>query len=485
MVGARRATPTMARNGYDYEAAEMNAAAAAESITAAAASQPSTAWTPSGAESARSTSVRKQMEFWFSPSNLRRDWYLRRQMDAEGWLDPSIFLKFNRLKQLNVSLPEVIDACKGSSVLEVSAPPTDGSSFGDNLGQTRVRRSADLPAVAEELEAEAERSIVVEGLPEDVTLMTLRNMFTAYGDVTYSWISRPTSKELATHAIVSFNDTTTAMSAVDAFQASRPTGAPEAMTVKSKVLFDALASRRRNKSVIIQVSGLGPDMEWRQVWEEITAVFGDDELEIVYFLYKNGDEHCFVTVPDQASADAVMNVLSVDGGFKICGATVKPRILEEDDELDAYWAMASAQILERKRKKERYTRRPLQSQPGQPGGHSDQTPPGGVILHVQGLPEALGWQSLMSELKTYGEVIFLNFQKESTECHVRYADAATAEAAAEALSGDSPKLLLETIVRAAVLQGEEEEEYWQRAAEERRQKRARSARNTTARRAED
>jgi La domain/RNA binding motif/RNA recognition motif. (a.k.a. RRM, RBD, or RNP domain) len=481
----RRLQPTMARGGYDYERAEVNAAAAAETYTASKASEASTAWTPADADSARAASVRKQMEFWFSPSNLKRDWFLRRQMDEEGWLDPSIFLKFNRLKQLNVSLPEVIEACKGSSLLEVSAPPTDGSSFGDNLGQTRVRRSSDLPAVADELEAEAERSLVVEGLPDDVDMSEIRDIFSKYGVITYTWISRPTAKEPDSYAIVSYSGTAIAIDALSSFEAQRPAGIPDSMTVKSKVLYDSLASRGRNKTAVLEFMGLAPDMQWREVWEDITVLFSEAQLQVVYFLYKNGDPKCYVTVPDQETADAVLEDMCEDqsASLTVCDSKVAVRHLVDDEELIQYWTLAAAQILERKKRKERFhrTQGPGDYSQSATARNPESPHPEGVILRVQGLPPKLQWQLLMSELKSYGDVVFLNYQKDSSECYVRFADPQTAAEVAGVLAGSDANLV-GTAVDVVVLEGDEEAEYWSRATEDRKRKRERSQRHATSRR---
>lgn len=466
---------TMARSSFDYESAEIKAGAAAEATTAADGDLVSTAWTPAGTDVAKAANVRKQMEFWFSPSNLKRDWFLRRQMDDDGWLDPAIFLKFNRLKQLNVSLPEVIDACKGSDKLEVSAPPADGSSFGDNLGQTRVRRSVELPAVSDELEAEAERSIVVEGVPADMWTTQLRQLFSRYGEVTYSWISKPTVKDPAKYCIISFKDTRTAVEALESFESDRPEAAPPEVTVKSKVFWDAIQSRQRNKSVVIRLSGLEGDMEWREVWDDITQSVREENLQLVYFLYKNGDPNCYITVADEAAADVFLNTVCNDSLMNVCGIYVKPHVLSTDAELDAYWEMAAFQILERKKRKERIAR--AQSSPS--GGGDTPGNPEGVIVKIWDLP-VVGWQELMAAVKELGDVVFLSFQKEAEFCFVRFVDADVAAQAVELLTGPKRQMLLDSEVDASVLEGEEEEEYWKRA-QERRRKRMQSYRYNNAR----
>merc|ERR1712098_661234 len=44
--------------------------------------------------------IRQQIEYYFSMENLFRDYYLRSQMDADGWVSLEVLAGFNRLKYL-------------------------------------------------------------------------------------------------------------------------------------------------------------------------------------------------------------------------------------------------------------------------------------------------------------------------------------------------------------------------------------------------
>jgi La domain/RNA binding motif/RNA recognition motif. (a.k.a. RRM, RBD, or RNP domain) len=437
-------------------------------------------------ETAKAGIVRKQMEFWFSPSNMRRDWYLRRQMDDEGWLDPAIFLRFNRLKQLNASLPEVIDACKGSSLLEVSAPD-ETASFGDDVGQTRVRRSIDLPSFSAEAIAETECSLVVENLPEGATIDTIRDIFLRFGEVTYTWVSKPTSKDPSQYAIVSFPSIKAAGIALESYNnAPLPADVVGSMTVKTKALWDALISRQRNSSIVVRVSGLSADITWRDLWNELTILMRSHDITIVYFLYKNGDPSCYITLSDQDTADVVVNTV-FSKTLMLCGCLVEPHLLTDEGEQQKYWENASVQMLERKKKKERSVRSnspnsttsPGSTSTGPGGKYSSTTtsssdpnsPPQGVIVRMEELPLTVGWRRLMAELKSLGNVVFLNYQNESDVCYVRFGDAATASEVVAQLTSDNPVKLFDCTVTASILTGKDEEAYWQRAAAERLRKR--------------
>ncbi|XP_064949668.1 la-related protein 1C-like isoform X1 [Musa acuminata AAA Group] len=61
----------------------------------------------------------KQIEYYFSPDNLCKDLFLRRNMDDQGWVPISLIASFNRVKQLTRDMPHILDAVRGSTVVEV------------------------------------------------------------------------------------------------------------------------------------------------------------------------------------------------------------------------------------------------------------------------------------------------------------------------------------------------------------------------------
>lgn len=69
----------------------------------------------------RETQVRKQIEFYFSSSNLGHDDYLRSLMDIEGWIELGQLAKFPRLKTLGVSVQMAAASLVGSTCVEVSS----------------------------------------------------------------------------------------------------------------------------------------------------------------------------------------------------------------------------------------------------------------------------------------------------------------------------------------------------------------------------
>jgi len=69
----------------------------------------------------RETVVRKQIEFYFSSSNLGQDEYLRSLMDPAGWIELGQLIKFPRLKSHGVSVQMAAASLAGSTCVEVSS----------------------------------------------------------------------------------------------------------------------------------------------------------------------------------------------------------------------------------------------------------------------------------------------------------------------------------------------------------------------------
>ncbi|CAN7939115.1 unnamed protein product, partial [Ixodes hexagonus] len=63
--------------------------------------------------------VRKQVEYYFSEENLQRDFFLRRKMDAQGYLPVSLIASFHRIQALTQDVSLVIQAVKESTALEL------------------------------------------------------------------------------------------------------------------------------------------------------------------------------------------------------------------------------------------------------------------------------------------------------------------------------------------------------------------------------
>nr|XP_019008524.1 uncharacterized protein I206_07084 [Kwoniella pini CBS 10737]OCF47305.1 hypothetical protein I206_07084 [Kwoniella pini CBS 10737] len=60
-----------------------------------------------------------QIEYYFSMQNLAMDFFLRQQMDSEGWIDIAMIASFNRVKSLTPDISIVKECMVMSSLLEV------------------------------------------------------------------------------------------------------------------------------------------------------------------------------------------------------------------------------------------------------------------------------------------------------------------------------------------------------------------------------
>jgi lupus La protein len=103
--------------------------------------------------------ILKQVEFYFSDSNLPRDKFLKGLVDKdpEGWVEIATIASFARMKSLSTDNEVVVNAIKSSpSLLQVSE---DG---------TKVKRTAPLPENFSE--KQSENSCYAKGFKEDTTL---------------------------------------------------------------------------------------------------------------------------------------------------------------------------------------------------------------------------------------------------------------------------------------------------------------------------
>lgn len=63
--------------------------------------------------------IKKQIEYYFSEENLNRDFFLRRKMDAEGYIPITLIASFHRVQALSTDVALVIDSLRGSETLDL------------------------------------------------------------------------------------------------------------------------------------------------------------------------------------------------------------------------------------------------------------------------------------------------------------------------------------------------------------------------------
>ncbi|CAE7831132.1 XI-D [Symbiodinium sp. CCMP2592] len=117
--------------------------------------------------------VRKQMDFYFSDSNLRRDRFMKQTLENDnGYLDLKLLLTFNRIKALGVSdIDQLVDAARSSQLLEL------------NADCTKVRR--DYIKFPPNTHDPVCRTLYVEGLPITFGIRDIEKIFSRHGEVKF------------------------------------------------------------------------------------------------------------------------------------------------------------------------------------------------------------------------------------------------------------------------------------------------------------
>jgi lupus La protein len=116
--------------------------------------------------------IKRQIEFYYSDSNFRKDTFLREAAatDPEGFVPIATLLTFNKLKSMTTDASVVAEAIAGSDSVVLSE---------DKL---KIRRSEPLP----EGDNSKENTLYVKGYPESdesVTIDAITEQFSAYGKV--------------------------------------------------------------------------------------------------------------------------------------------------------------------------------------------------------------------------------------------------------------------------------------------------------------
>ncbi|RLV83482.1 hypothetical protein JA9_004788 [Meyerozyma sp. JA9] len=109
--------------------------------------------------------VRKQVEFYFSDSNLQTDKFLWRIYEAnDGWVELKTILTFGRMRQYRPE-DKVIDALKASDKLVLSS------------NNDMIRRKDPLKDFNELKNTRRRNSVHIEGFPKDATQEDLEEWF--------------------------------------------------------------------------------------------------------------------------------------------------------------------------------------------------------------------------------------------------------------------------------------------------------------------
>lgn len=109
--------------------------------------------------------IKKQIEYYFSEDNLKRDFYLRRKMDPEGFLPVTLIASFHRVQALTADLNIIITAIQESDKLDLvddykvrtkvdpTKWPIDPADTGTHHFQSSVSSTTPAAAVEDPVEA--------------------------------------------------------------------------------------------------------------------------------------------------------------------------------------------------------------------------------------------------------------------------------------------------------------------------------------------
>lgn len=142
--------------------------------------------------------VLKQVEFYFSDSNLPKDKFLWRtvQSNQEGWVSISTIASFNRMKKFR-PLSAVVDALKKSEFLVVS-----------ENGEMIKRKNPILQQSDSDKQSRFQRSIYAKGFGEETptTQEDLEAFFQPFGKINEVRLRRDDNKKFKESVFVEFAD---------------------------------------------------------------------------------------------------------------------------------------------------------------------------------------------------------------------------------------------------------------------------------------
>ena len=399
------------------------------------------------------TNLQQQLEFWFSTSNIRRDWFLRSKMTDEGWLDISTFESFNRVKSLGATFEDLKIAANSSSQLEISSTSDT---------QVLVRRAPNSPGAEEQYESELARSVILKRLPSDVTIEFIQDILSPLADPLYIRIYRSKDFPDIPRALACFKDEETANDIFQRFSAEAPAHAHGIVMRKrpsesSQAPMEVIAGRkgvaaRRYPTIVLKVVDFPINIQWKRLYQELKDALQESyQIQLRYLLYNPGDQFCNLTFLSNPSNTEASGEIVKSGLMLSSGPVIVSRI-ENQQDLKEYWERASNNYERRKAKQEEM--------------HSNDRFYQGVIVRIEGIPKQTPWLEVRDSLRTVGRLLFLSYNVGDESCYGRFKSGVNATIASEKINTEDFKIAGKS-VKANVIEGEEEEMYWSSVNEQR------------------
>eukprot|EP01134_Creolimax_fragrantissima_P004524 CFRG4524T1 len=136
--------------------------------------------------------IRKQVEFYFSDSNVSRDKFLKEKIGEtpEGWVDLSVIGSFKRMKSLTTELTDITEALKTANA-DLIVLSEDG---------LKVKRVAPIPT---EYDARS-RTMYAKGFPTTMTIDEYMTFWNAIGQVNAVRIRKTMKRDQKPSCFVEF-----------------------------------------------------------------------------------------------------------------------------------------------------------------------------------------------------------------------------------------------------------------------------------------
>lgn len=300
--------------------------------------------------------ILKQVEFYFSNSNLPRDKFLRAETEKnEGWVAIEVIASFKKMQELTKDPGVVAEALrKSESLLEVNE---DG---------TQVRRTEPIPA---DINLDPQ-SLYMKGFPQDYTMEQLQEFMAKHIEgsekVNCIRMRRLRDKTFKGSIFVEFDSPATA-ERVKSLELKAPTEAADALVVEMKADYDAkkkaeraewLAKKKAGNNdkkraregeegegekqefkkditldCIVKVSGLSEGIQR----EDIKGAFETAGAKVQFVEFNRGNVTGYVRLHPETELKATAVVEKMAEAKTEIGSVVPELVVLQGDEEQAYW----------------------------------------------------------------------------------------------------------------------------------------------------
>ncbi|XP_025199852.1 la-related protein 7 [Melanaphis sacchari] len=152
------------------------------------------------------TDLKKQMEFYLSDANLRKDRYFGNLMQTSQCISINTFLNCNKIKSLTQNPEDIIKALESSNVLSVSDC------------KTKIYR---IKPIEDKKPEDIERcTVYVEQLPPKADHDWIKSMFEKYGSVAYISLPKFKSGIIKRFAFIEFDNEESAIKVLEEYKKS-------------------------------------------------------------------------------------------------------------------------------------------------------------------------------------------------------------------------------------------------------------------------